>query len=330
MVDEDVHEIDGVDDLYALEPAEFTAARNALVRALKADGRKDDAALVAALRKPPTTAWALNQVARTDPDLVDDALEAGAALRAATDAAMAGDPGALREATAADRAASGALVAAARERLAGAGGAGADTRLAATIRAAVLDDDVAADLRRGTLTADHDRSGLGLGAELDAWLAPAPAGRHLHAVPDPEAGSEDGRNDDAGGGRPRRRSTGGGAAASRRGEAERREPDDAPKGATLAERRAAEREAKEAARRQEEEQARQEAEDRAHRRLVNELRTAASRAEKRAARLEKVAVEAETEAADARSDADEAAAAAEEVHAALADAEAEAATRRGD
>lgn len=56
------------DDLYGLPLDEFTAARNALARALKDQGRADDAAAVKKLKKPPVSAWAVNQLARDDPD----------------------------------------------------------------------------------------------------------------------------------------------------------------------------------------------------------------------------------------------------------------------
>jgi len=155
--------VTSADDLYGLDPAAFTAARNALVKRLKASGRRDDADTVAGLRRPAPAAWALNQVARTEPDLVDDALSAGADLRRATDLALGGDASELRDAVAAERAASAALVSAAAGLL-GTGSQQAKPRLAATVRAAILDEAVADELRRGVLSTDHDRSGLGLGS----------------------------------------------------------------------------------------------------------------------------------------------------------------------
>ena len=93
----------------------------ALVKELKADGRKDDAAAVAKLRRPSVAAWALNQVAREQPDLVEAAIDAGEQLRAASDAAVAGRPGELRAATAAERTAANAVVKAAAAHLGAAG-----------------------------------------------------------------------------------------------------------------------------------------------------------------------------------------------------------------
>src|SRR4051812_44776528 len=56
--------VSGVDDLFALDPSEFTAARDRLVAELREAGDKGAAAEVKALRRPTVTAWALNQLAR--------------------------------------------------------------------------------------------------------------------------------------------------------------------------------------------------------------------------------------------------------------------------
>lgn len=53
---------DDVDALFRLPLAEFTGARNALAARLKKSGRRDEAALVKALAKPPVSAWAVNQL----------------------------------------------------------------------------------------------------------------------------------------------------------------------------------------------------------------------------------------------------------------------------
>ncbi|HEX2296014.1 MAG TPA: hypothetical protein VHN37_11970 [Actinomycetota bacterium] len=63
------------EDLYALPLDEFTAARNELARTLKAEGRGDDAARVKKLKKPPVSAWAVNQLVRDDPDGVERLLD---------------------------------------------------------------------------------------------------------------------------------------------------------------------------------------------------------------------------------------------------------------
>src|SRR4051794_33762768 len=51
-----------VDSLLTVPPDEFVAARNALAKSLRAAGRKQEAAAVAALRRPTAVDWALNMV----------------------------------------------------------------------------------------------------------------------------------------------------------------------------------------------------------------------------------------------------------------------------
>ena len=112
-----------VDELFTMAPAEFVPARNALAKALKADGHGDEATAVAALRRPTVPDWALNSVALQDPDVVADAVDAAEHLRSVQAAAL-GDPSAapdLREAMAQARQASGALRKAAEDVLRRAG-----------------------------------------------------------------------------------------------------------------------------------------------------------------------------------------------------------------
>lgn len=70
-------------DLYGLPREEFTAAREQMVRMLRKEGRRDDASRVSRMRKPTTDAWALNQVARRHPQLVEGLIDAHRQLRAA-------------------------------------------------------------------------------------------------------------------------------------------------------------------------------------------------------------------------------------------------------
>ena len=79
-----------VDALYALPPTEFIGRRNELAKALRSEKRQDDAALVATLAKPTAAAWALNQIARRRPDLVDALRSKGAQLRQVQDRVLGG------------------------------------------------------------------------------------------------------------------------------------------------------------------------------------------------------------------------------------------------
>lgn len=79
------------EDLYALVPEEFTAARNARVKEAKADDR-ELGDRIAELRKPSPAAWIVNQLVREHPDAIDELLDLGSDLR---DAQAAGDGKAL-------------------------------------------------------------------------------------------------------------------------------------------------------------------------------------------------------------------------------------------
>ena len=46
------------DDLYALPPGDFTRARDERAKALRKEGRREEADAVKALRKPTVAAWA--------------------------------------------------------------------------------------------------------------------------------------------------------------------------------------------------------------------------------------------------------------------------------
>src|SRR5437762_8796386 len=107
---------DAADDLYGLPLEEFTAARDAGARELRRAGDREAAGELAKLPKPTPAAWAANQLARTQPELIRALLEAGDELREAQAEAVGGGGGtALREATAAERNAVDAAMAAAAE-----------------------------------------------------------------------------------------------------------------------------------------------------------------------------------------------------------------------
>jgi hypothetical protein len=57
-----------VDTLYGLPLDEFTTARNDLAKRLRAERRRDEAAEVAALRKPSVAAWVVNRLVREQPE----------------------------------------------------------------------------------------------------------------------------------------------------------------------------------------------------------------------------------------------------------------------
>ena len=77
-------DLDGVlDELYGAPPERFTARRDELARQARADGDKDLAATVHALRRPTAAAWVVNCLARQAPDAVGGLVELGVRMREA-------------------------------------------------------------------------------------------------------------------------------------------------------------------------------------------------------------------------------------------------------
>ena len=106
------------DALFEADPREFVAARDRLSKQLRADGEREEAARIKALRRPSVAAWALNQVARHRPAAVRKLLETVEHARTAQDELLAGgDRGALRAALAERRHAMHDVLDAAREHL---------------------------------------------------------------------------------------------------------------------------------------------------------------------------------------------------------------------
>ena len=158
---------DAIALVYAQPPGDFVVARTALVKQLKADKRKDDAATVAALRRPTKLAWALGQAVRRAPDPATAYFDAIAAL---------GQPGAdLRRRTAELRDAVAALARAAQ-------GVEAGEAIAAFM-ATAADPDATRALRLGRLADVPAAGGFGPGAlspgPAEVLDAPAPAADHL-------------------------------------------------------------------------------------------------------------------------------------------------------
>lgn len=73
-------------ELYGLPLAEFTQTRDAWATTERDGGDAQLAKEVRALRKPSTTAWAVNMLARSQPDLLEELVELGAQLRQAQSA----------------------------------------------------------------------------------------------------------------------------------------------------------------------------------------------------------------------------------------------------
>jgi hypothetical protein len=152
-----------LDALYALPLDEFTRARNDLAARLRKAHQSEAAESVRTLKKPSVVAWAANNLAHTQPDLVHRLLEAGARLREVQQRALAGEEEAahVADVTTQEREAVRALVVAAREQLGARANPSLLDRLTQTLRAAATDPELAPRLRAGRLTDELQAVGFG-------------------------------------------------------------------------------------------------------------------------------------------------------------------------
>ena len=162
------------DELYSLPPGEFTRARDERAKALRKEGRREEADAVKSLRKPSVAAWALNQLARRRPKDVERLVSAGEELRAAQDELLAGgERKAFQSAAATERDEVAKLAHEASE-LAGEAGERASPalteKIAETLHAAALDEETADELRAGRLVREREAIG-GFGAMTAATPA---------------------------------------------------------------------------------------------------------------------------------------------------------------
>ncbi|MGZ4306681.1 MAG: hypothetical protein ACXVSL_17665 [Solirubrobacteraceae bacterium] len=171
-----------IDDLYGVALDRFVPERTELAKALRKEGRRDEAAEVAALRKPSVAAWAVNQLIRTQSRAVKDLFDAGDALRGAHErvASGQGDAQELRKATQGERAAVETLVQAAQGLLTSDGhelSPAVIDRVSETLSAAALDPEARARVSEGRLERELRHVGLGFLGEIAVTpkgKAPAP------------------------------------------------------------------------------------------------------------------------------------------------------------
>lgn len=113
--------VDPADQLFSLPLTGFTAARNALVAALRKEGRGEDAERVRQLGRPALSAWAVNQIFWHERPLYDRLLAAGDRFRIAQQDQLVGRAGDLRGALEARREVLSTATTAAASRLRAAG-----------------------------------------------------------------------------------------------------------------------------------------------------------------------------------------------------------------
>jgi len=161
---------EAADELYRAPFGAFVDERKRLAAALKRGGRADDAKALAALAKPPLSAWVINALYWNERGLLDELFDATSALRAAK---VRSD--AFTKAMAAQRASLARLRSAAEARLQSGGHAASDAllrRVVTTLQALAAAGSFAPD-PPGRLTGDRDP--LGFEAMAETAVAEAPA-----------------------------------------------------------------------------------------------------------------------------------------------------------
>lgn len=131
--------------LYGLDPADFVAARTAVVKRLRAAKDRDTAEAVKRLKKPSLLAAELNHVIRTMPAELERLLAAAAALRDGHRSMLAGEPIDLAALQADHRDGAAAIAATARRDR---------DRIAAILEAVSLDEACHEPLQTGTFAVD--------------------------------------------------------------------------------------------------------------------------------------------------------------------------------
>ena len=142
-----------LDQLYAADPEEFVALRKRLQGELRSAGLKPEAALLARARRPSTSMWAVNQLVRRRPELVDGLLERSEALR---NAQTSGDRDAMREAIRAHRTAVAEATDAALDVLGDRANEAFREEILSVLRAASTEPELGHELRVGRLVRADD------------------------------------------------------------------------------------------------------------------------------------------------------------------------------
>jgi hypothetical protein len=172
--------VDSPEDLYGLPLDQFVPSRAALVKALRAQKRREDASDVAALRKPSVAAWAVNQLVRTEPKALQALFETGDDLARAQAQAAAGKGGgdAMRDASRRQRDAVSDLLVAAERLLSSKGQSvsqATSERVGETLRAAANDEDARRQVAGGCLTRELRFVGIGMSGLASSPVTSTPA-----------------------------------------------------------------------------------------------------------------------------------------------------------
>jgi hypothetical protein len=183
-----------LDELYAADPADFVTARKQLVADLRGGGDRAGANQLKTARRPSTSAWALNQMARRQPQLVAALLERSAELLAAQSRPRFGEPDRMQDVIRAHRTALAVATDAALAILGSRANDGFRREIVSTLRAASTDPDTGRDLERGRVVREADASS-GFPDATHLTLVPAlaaapPKPKKTPAPPDRSRGLE--------------------------------------------------------------------------------------------------------------------------------------------
>jgi hypothetical protein len=149
------------DELYALPPEQFIAARDAEVKRARGSGDRALAARIGQLRRPTVGAWLVNLLVRRRRDLIEELLGLGGALRTAQATLAGGD---LRRLSDERHRIVSALVREARQAAADSGHPAtgpAEQEVTATLEATLADEAAAGVVQSGRLVSPLRYSGFG-------------------------------------------------------------------------------------------------------------------------------------------------------------------------
>lgn len=160
-----------VDELYALPPEQFTAARDDFAKRLRQAGERELAAAVRELRRPSVAAWLVNVLVRHRSDDLDQLLDLGAELRAAMTGGTGED---VRHLTELRRKAVTTMVAAVAALTDRPVPPAVAAEVQATLEAATADPTAAAAVRSGRLVRSLRYAGFGELPDLAGAVGLAP------------------------------------------------------------------------------------------------------------------------------------------------------------
>ena len=190
--DSSAHLAQALREVYGASPTDFMAVRKTLAAAAKADGDTAGAKAIGTLRKPSMAAWAVNLLARQDPELVEELVELGVRMRGAQARLDTATLTSLRPER--DRivtavvAAAAALVSEAGRTLSASG----QDDVRGTVIAALADEQASTAVTSGQLTRALSYSGFGE-VDLSEAVVRTSSGSILSVVRDrPGAGATDG------------------------------------------------------------------------------------------------------------------------------------------